>query len=150
VPLDGSSKSEAVTRSTAFQGFLIGAAELAISPSGEILAYGVSQEGKPKIALLNLNSSSSPQLVGVNPNISGALQFQPDGKAIAYPIREKGVDNLWVQPLDGRSDGHQITNFNSEFIFSFRWSPDGKSIGLLRGHYESDVVLLHDSGSSSN
>jgi eukaryotic-like serine/threonine-protein kinase len=93
---------------------------------------------------LNLESRTSPRLLDVNPHISGGVQFTPDGKAVVYPIRENGVDNLWVQPLDG-SAGHQITHFASEQIDSFHWSPDGKTLALLRGHSESDVVLLQES-----
>ena len=55
-----------------------------------------------------------------------------------------GVDNIWIQPIDG-SAGRQITNFDSEQILSFRWSPDGKYLGILRGHTDSDVVLLQES-----
>jgi eukaryotic-like serine/threonine-protein kinase len=72
------------------------------------------------------------------------LQFTPGGKSLAYAIRENGVDNVWVQPLDG-SAGHPITDFKSEQIWSFTLSPDGKSLAVLRGHYDSDVVLLQES-----
>jgi eukaryotic-like serine/threonine-protein kinase len=64
-----------------------------------------------------------------------------------YPIRESGVDNLWLQPLDG-SRGRQITNFESDGIQNFRFSPDGKTLGVFREHTESDVVLLHDTSNS--
>jgi hypothetical protein len=43
------------------------------------------------------------------------------------------------------SPGRQITKFDSEEILSFHWSPDGKSLGILRGHTDSDVVLLQES-----
>ena len=67
--------------------------------------------------------------------------FTPDGKAIAYPIMENGVSNIWVQPLDG-SPGRQITSFKSGKFHSFSWSPDGKSLALIRDVSQSDVVLL--------
>jgi len=54
------------------------------------------------------------------------------------------VDNLWVQPLDG-SAGYPITGFKSEQIWSFSLSPDGKNLAVLRGHFDSDVVLLRES-----
>ena len=69
------------------------------------------------------------------------LTFLPDGKSIAYVIREKAVDNLWVRPLDG-SPGHQLTHFTSESISAFRYSQDGTKIALERGHVDSDAVLL--------
>jgi eukaryotic-like serine/threonine-protein kinase len=75
--------------------------------------------------------------------LSGPLAFTPDGKAIAYVVREKGVDNLWVQPLD-HSAYRQLTHFTAERIWQFRFSQDGSKIAFERGHNESDAVLLRD------
>jgi Tol biopolymer transport system component len=61
-----------------------------------------------------------------------------------YPVREKGVDNLWLQPLDGRP-GRELTNFTSLKIYSYQWSPDGKSLALVRGDSPSDLVLIQES-----
>ena len=60
---------------------------------------------------------------------------------------ENGTDNLWLQPLDG-SHGRQITDFKSDAIPSFRFSPNGKTIGVLRSHEETDAVLLRDAAST--
>jgi Tol biopolymer transport system component len=73
--------------------------------------------------------------------------FAPDGKSLVYVIRENGADNLWLQPVDG-SRGRQITNFPSDRIQNYEYSPDGKSLGVMRSHTESDVVLLRDITSS--
>ena len=54
------------------------------------------------------------------------------------------MDNIWIQPING-SPGRQITKFDREQILSFHWSPDGQSLGILRGHTDSDVVLLQES-----
>jgi len=74
---------------------------------------------------------------------SAPLAFAPDPKAVVYVVREKGVDNLWEQPLDS-SAPRQLTHFTSEQIARFRFSPDGSKIALERGHVESDAVLLRD------
>jgi len=74
---------------------------------------------------------------------TGGPRFSPDGKAIVYDITDKGVSNLWMQPLDG-SAGHQLTNFTSGRINGFRWSPDGKSVGVMREEDVSDVVVLRE------
>ena len=146
VSLDGSGQPEPVPASTDFHGYPLGT-EMSVSADGRILAYAVdlinagTQGTTEKIAFLDLESLTSPRLVDANPHLSGGVQFTPDGKGIAYPVRENGVDNVWVQALDG-SAGHPITHFDSEQIDSFHWSPDGKSLALLRGHSESDVVLL--------
>jgi Tol biopolymer transport system component len=75
--------------------------------------------------------------------VAGAVVFASDEKAVAYPIMENGVSNIWVQPLDG-SPGRQITDFKSGTFRSFSWSPDGKSLALIRDMSQSDVVLLHE------
>jgi serine/threonine protein kinase len=74
---------------------------------------------------------------------TGGPRFSPDGKAVVYDITEKGIANLWTRPLDG-SAGHQLTNFTSGRINGFRWSPDGKFLGVMREHDASDVVLLRE------
>jgi hypothetical protein len=45
--------------------------------------------------------------------------------------------------LDG-SPGKQITNFKSERIMDIHWSFDGSKLGLVRGHTDSEVVLLEE------
>jgi serine/threonine protein kinase len=147
-PLDGSGKPEVVAASVVPSSFLTSDG-ITISADGKTLAYIVevvdaeTQRGQEKMALLDLNSSA-PRLVDVDQHIgNGLLQFTPDGKAIAYAINTSGIDNIWIQPLDG-SPRKQITNFTSEHITAFNWSPDGKSLGVLRNHSESDVVLLQE------
>ena len=103
-----------------------------------------SKEGVSKIALLELGSSSPSRVIDANHYAGSSLQFSLDGKSVAYVSRANGVDNVWEQPLDGAA-GHPITNFESEHIWSFNLSPDGKSLAVLRGHYDSDVVLLQES-----
>jgi len=74
---------------------------------------------------------------------SAPLAFAPDPKAVVYVVREKGIDNLWEQPLDS-SPPRQLTHFSKERIMRFRFSPDGSKLAIERGHVESDAVLLRD------
>jgi serine/threonine protein kinase/Tol biopolymer transport system component len=124
----------------------------AISSSGTLLAYGslvvnpANRSTSLKLTLLGLpaNGKLAPRLLDTDPRATGQrLVFTPDGKAVAYTIEDKGVDNIWVQPLDG-AKGHQITSFSSEEIDDFAWSPDGKRLAVSRTDTSSDVVLLHD------
>jgi Tol biopolymer transport system component len=136
-------------------------AGVAVSPDGKLLALeaDVTAPNHPevalsKLALVNLDSSSqsAPRLLDIDSRIAGgagsdnftnSLRFTPDGKSVAYIVRDKGVDNIWVQPLDG-SAGRQITSFTSENIAEFGWSPDGKTLAVARNHKISDVVLLQE------
>ena len=128
------------------------------TPDGKQLIFGVqltdtvNQHAIPKIAILSLDPpSTSPRLIDADPRISGdigftgGLRMTPDGEAVAYVVTEKGVDNIWVHPLDS-SPGHQITNFSSDHIDDFHWSPDGRTLAAERSHRTDDVVLLRDSG----
>jgi len=102
-----------------------------------------------KIVLVPLNAGPKPQVqfLDPDPRIYRFLQFTPDGKAIVYPVRENGTDNLWLHPLDG-SPGRRITNFQGDAIQIFQFSLDSKTLGVMRTHIESDVVLLHETESS--
>jgi hypothetical protein len=151
-PLNGSGKPEMFPGSAVPKTFPTEMG-LSLSPDGKLLAYVLATMPTPddpypqyKVALLDMSSSASPaKLIDADERISsGGLSFTPDGKAVAYPIRENGVDNVLVQPLDG-APGQQITRFDSEQILNFRWSPDGRSLCLLRGHTDSDVVLINES-----
>lgn len=147
-PLDGSREAETVAASLVPDSFILGSG-MAFSADGKTLAYLVevvdaaTQRGREKLALLDLGSSA-PRLMDVDQRITpGGLRFTPDGKGVAYAVSQNGVDNLMIQPLDG-SAHKQITNFTSEGITAFSWSPDGKNLGVLRNHSESDVVLLQE------
>lgn len=148
VPMDGG-QSERVA-GTQMSG-AIPLSPFALSPDGRTFAFLVTvsspQNSSAKLALKDLSSTGSAgaRLLDVDPRIRGnSLQFTPDGKGVAYAIADARADNLWLQPLDG-SKGRQITNFTSKQISEFHWSPDGKTIGILRGELQSDVVLLRDS-----
>ena len=90
---------------------------------------GLSQNGSGtnKIALIPLDAGPNPpvRLLDPDPRVAVNPQFTPDGSALVYPIRENGVDNLWLQPLDG-SRGRQITAFETDLIQAFsllaQWS----------------------------
>jgi eukaryotic-like serine/threonine-protein kinase len=77
--------------------------------------------------------------------LPNGLAFTPDGKSVVYIVREKGVDNLWEQPLDGKPH-RQLTHFKKDLLVRFRYSTDGKQIAIQSGTVESDAVLLHDEG----
>ncbi len=116
-----------------------------VSPDGKLVAFGTlehSGEHKEKIALVATDSGQT-KLLDFERLRFGLLRFSRDGKAVVYPTRDNGVDNLWLQPLDG-SRGHAITDFKSERIRDFHWSFDGRQLAMVRGHTDSDVVLIRD------
>ena len=155
VPLDGSEKP-ALVPGTIVPHSIIVSRTIAVSADGRYMAWVItarvsgSPAGRQKIALLELSAGAEPnaRLLDPDPRVRGLPSFTPDGKAIVYTIRANGVENLWLQPLDG-STGRQLTNFPDELIDTYHWSPDGKSLGMIRSQTESDVVLLHESGATT-
>ncbi|MFZ0536732.1 MAG: protein kinase [Candidatus Sulfotelmatobacter sp.] len=150
-------KPEPVPASDVHDMYGFGAGE-AMSPDGKRLIFNSEISGPnsvafSKLALVTLDSTSqsAPILFQPDPRMAtgggtgftNVMTFTPDGKSVAYIVRDQGVDNIFVQPLDG-SPGHQITNFTSEHIAEFQWSPDGKTLAVARAQNTSDVVLLRE------
>ena len=146
-----------VVPGTVIPGMIPDIFELGVSRDGKFLAFVADKSGPEEaastaIAVVSLlGGSEPPRLVTPDSRIGGQLgglpHFAPDGKSLVYIIREHGADNLWLQPLDG-TPGRQITNFPSDRIQNYEYSPDGKMLGVMRSHTESDVVLLRDTTSS--
>jgi eukaryotic-like serine/threonine-protein kinase len=103
-----------------------------------------------RIAFVDVTSNADTPAKYINPraDIYPLVAITPDGGALAYTIVENGVGNVWVQPFDG-GPGHLLTNFTSDRILSFQFSPDGKALAVARLHGVSDVVLLRDTHMAS-
>ena len=139
VAIDGG-KSEQISDELAAGGF-------DISPDSKTVAFaafGHLGEHVETLTLLSVDSNQILKTLAFEHPRSGPIRFSRDAKAVIYPFRHGGVDDLWLQPLDG-SSGKQITDFKSEHIVDFHWSFDGSKVGLVRGHTDSDVVLIRDS-----
>jgi eukaryotic-like serine/threonine-protein kinase len=160
VSIDGS-KSEILPGSE-IPGAIVGAQYADVAPDGKTLTYlatisptpGPDAESQQKIVLLSLDAGPKPprRILDPNPLISKPPVFSPDGKAVVYAIRENGVENFWLQPIDGAGPGgggRRVTNFTSDVFSWFEYSPDGKTLGVLRDHLESNVVLLRESSTAA-
>jgi Tol biopolymer transport system component len=127
-----------------------------ITPDNKSIGFVVdmidpkTNDALAKLAVVSLdNPSSPPKMIDLDPrlgssnNSSPGVQMLPNTNAVSYLISENGGSNVWLQPLDGTA-GRQITHFQSEQINNYAWSPDGKSIALIRRHDTADVVLLKE------
>ncbi|MGA9999874.1 MAG: protein kinase [Candidatus Acidiferrales bacterium] len=141
-------------------GAIVGSPYFDVSPDGKTLTFLATVSPRPgaetqqKIVLLALDAGPQPsrRMLDPNPLMSKPPSFSPDGKSVMYGIRENGVENLWLQPIDGAGPGgggHRITNFNADEFRWYGYSPDGKTLGVLRNHSESDVVLLRESSTAA-
>jgi serine/threonine protein kinase len=116
----------------------------ALSPDGRTVAtFEVRESDHTSILALYSVEDRKKSSFAFDPRGLPDLAFTPSGKAILYAVREKGVDNLWVQPLDG-SPRRQLTHFTSEKFGGYAYSKDGTRLAVARGHADSDAVLLRN------
>jgi len=118
----------------------------ALSPDGkEIVSFEVRElDHKLMLRIDNVETHQMTYSDVDQRALPAELAYTPDGKGVVYLVREKGVDNLWLQPLDGATH-RQLTHFKKDKIFRFLFSPDDSKIAMESGELESDAVLLRDS-----
>lgn len=114
-----------------------------VSPDGKLIAYYYQEENAgwrlevmPFDGGQPLNTFELPATF-----VSFAPHWTPDGRSIAYVDMKDGGYNIVAQPIVGGKP-KRLTNFKSNSIFAFDFSPDGKRIAFSRGTLTSDVVLI--------
>ena len=114
------------------------------SPDGKQLACFYAESlADPTMRLAVIPVDGGPP-VKIFPNrIEGStlLQWMPDGKALSYAENLAGVSKIWIQPLAG-GEPQPFAEFESDRIFGFSWSLDGKHLACVRGFWSSDAVLI--------
>jgi Tol biopolymer transport system component/DNA-binding winged helix-turn-helix (wHTH) protein len=117
-----------------------------VSPDGRFIAcfYRPQVNEYSKLAIIPSDGGDPIKVFDKSPTIivEAGIQWTPDGRALTFVDNRDGVSNIWLQPLDG-SPAKQLTNFTSETIFRFAWSPDGKKFVAERGTEIGDIVLIN-------
>ena len=116
-----------------------------LAPDNKTLAVidVTTSDQKRELVLYSVDDKKSVVVHGLDQRAQPPIRVMPDGKGVAYTVTQKGVDNVWVQPLDSKPF-YQLTHFTADKFVTFRFSRDGSKIAFERGHTESDAVLLRD------
>lgn len=112
------------------------------SPDGSTVYFVASSEGRRYVSSIPVAGGTVKRLFEAPKNMSTIL-LRPNTNEISYLITTDGVSNVFTRPVDGGQQ-KQFTHFKENFIASFAWTPDGKSVVVTRGELRSDVVLLTD------
>jgi Tol biopolymer transport system component len=115
------------------------------SPDGKLIAYdawGPEGNAPNQIAVIPATGGEPIYSFPLRGDTAfERLSWTPDGSGLEYFLTNKGVGNIWRQPIP-KGPPKQVTNFTSGEIFSFDWSPDGKQLYVARGSRASDIVLI--------
>ena len=112
----------------------------AISPDEKLLAVEILDKTTRKyhIELRSLDDGKTIKTYDFSP--TRQLSFTPDSKNLAYDATNGDAGQIILQPLDG--DPRALTDFQTDNIFSFSWSPDGARLAVIRGKQLNDAVLI--------
>jgi hypothetical protein len=64
-----------------------------------------------------------------------------DDRVVSYVKNADGHSNLWTYDLVAGTS-KQLTDFKSEQIYAYAWSPDRKQIAFLRGPKMNNVMII--------
>jgi len=116
-----------------------------ILPDGKSILTTEVREFDHKLVLrIDSTETHQTQYHEIDQRALDPVKFAPGGKSVTYIVREKGVDNLWMQPLDG-GPHKQLTHATADRIGAFEYSPDGAKLAIVRVHTEADAILFRDS-----
>ncbi len=118
---------------------------LSISPDGKLLVYYHRPPEFNAPLQVQIVSAENGALIKTLPALGDGsrVSWSPDGKSLDYVETRDGVSNLMRVPLDG-GKARQLTNWKSDLIFWFAWSPDGKKLACARGSNVRDLILMED------
>ena len=116
-----------------------------ISPDGKWLAaVTYANEGGHVIFETRIQplEGGKVKFIPYPPNAPPQMRYSwsPNSKALDYVATTKGVSNIWELPLDGGKT-RQVTDFKSQQIYNFAWSPQG-DLAVSRGTQSSDAVMI--------
>ena len=85
-------------------------------------------EDQKTIHILSSDDGALIRSIPANPLawLNAGARWTPDGRSVAYIVTEKGVSNIWLQPIDG-SEPKPLTDFKTNCFSSrtLRGVPEG-------------------------
>jgi serine/threonine protein kinase len=115
------------------------------SPDGRFVSctYFDDQTSTLKYGAIAAAGGTPIKLFGnPEPNSQRMVRWMPDNQTLVYVDNNDGAVNVWTQPLNV-GEARAITNYDSDRVFDFDLSRDGKQLVLTRGNTVNDVVLIH-------
>lgn len=99
---------------------------------------------------VEIDGGEASQVVAIDNNSCYVPQISPDGKYLAYTCFDNSnyQSNLQIVGFEGNVVGSTVKTMEYNFINSFIWTPDGKSLTYLNAHGSPNLWKLPVDGSS--
>ncbi len=115
------------------------------SPDGQQIAAlvgeGTGINYRALIAIIPAQGGLAVKAFPPARSISNFFQYSADGQALYYPVTERGVSNMVMQPIGSTMITPQ-THFDKFTIYGYDYDWKNKRLALARGRNNTDVVLL--------
>jgi Tol biopolymer transport system component len=108
-----------------------------------LIAYSSRGKDGNKITVVSVGDWNVRKTLSLADNQSDLVRiaWAPDNKTLYYVTEKAWRNSLWQQSLDDQPPV-LIGDTGSEEVGEFAVSPDGKSLGFIRGKWIHDAVLI--------
>ncbi len=99
------------------------------SPTGEQILFNSDRDRSPlswDLYLMDADGSNVRRIFAKSKDRRSAV-WSPDGKQIAYTRWERGINYIYIAPINGKKEERVIIGSQPS------WSPDGKEIAFIEG-----------------
>lgn len=114
-----------------------------VSPDGKLIAFDYFDEKQSQRLIGVIRSDGGPVIKTFDLTRGSTVRWVPNGHALTFLSTRDGIGNIWLQPLAG-GEPSKLTDFKSDGIWIYDWSPDGKVLACARGTHTSDIILISE------
>jgi TolB protein len=116
----------------------------AFSPDNQFIAgrYNLQSDSRD-LAIFSAQGGAPLRYVSIPIQEWQRVQWLRSGRELSYVKNVDGYSNIWSYDLD-TGTSKQVTNFNSDQIYAYAWSPDYKQLASQRGTKISQVIVMSE------
>jgi len=116
----------------------------AISPDNQLVACRYDEDSDvDDVAIFPAHGGRALRYIKVPKQEYQWVRWFMDSRHLSFVRNDNGYSNIWSYDLDTGAE-KPLTNFNSDQIYAYAWSPDYKQLASQRGTKISDVTIISE------